>query len=66
VDVMTELRQIGALYASGDVRAGLGKIQSLWAAVPEPKAETLNAYMIVEYGVAFSLKDGDLGRVDKG
>jgi hypothetical protein len=60
VDVMAELRPIGALYSAGDFSAGLGKLKSLWAAVPDPKPDTLNAYLIVEYGIAFALKEGDL------
>jgi hypothetical protein len=60
VDVMAELKPIGALYSAGDFRAGLDKLKSLWAAVPDPKPETPNAYLIVEYGVALSLKGGDL------
>lgn len=60
MDVMAELKPIGLLYSAGDLRAGLRQLRSLWAAVPEPKADTPNAYLIVEYGVAFSLKNQDL------
>jgi hypothetical protein len=56
---MAELRPIGAMYNKGDFRAGLGELTSLWSAVPDPKPETPNAYLIVEYGVALALKDGD-------
>jgi hypothetical protein len=62
---MTELKPIGALYSAGDFRAGLSKLQSLWAAVPEPKNDTANAYLIVEYGVAFSLKENDLDQAQE-
>jgi len=65
LDVMAELRPIGAMYSAGDFPAGLDKLQSLWARVPEPKADTLNAYLIVEYGVALSLKEGDLEKAQE-
>ncbi len=57
---MAELRPIGAKYSAGDFRAGLVELTSLWSRVPDPKPETLNAYLIVEYGVALALKAGDL------
>jgi len=60
VDVMAELRPIGALYSAGNFSAGLGNLESLWAAIPDPKPDTPNAYLIVEYGVALALKEGDL------
>ena len=60
MDVMAELRPIGAKYSAGDFRAGLLELASLWSKVPDPKPETLNAYLIVEYGVALALKEGDL------
>lgn len=60
MDVMAELRPIGAKYSAGDFRAGLYELALLWSRVPDPKPETLNAYLIVEYGVALALKDGDL------
>jgi hypothetical protein len=60
MDVMAGLKPIGALYQAGEFRAGLGELQALWATVPDPKPETLNAYLIVEYGVALSLQDNDL------
>jgi hypothetical protein len=60
MDVMAELRPIGAKYSAGDFRTGLVELTALWARVPDPKPETLNAYLIVEYGVALALKEGDL------
>ncbi|MBI5939072.1 MAG: hypothetical protein HY859_01465 [Caulobacterales bacterium] len=65
MDVMAELKPIGSLYGTGDFQTGLCHLQSLWAAVPEPKADTLNAYLIVEYGVAFSLKVQDLDQAQE-
>lgn len=65
MDVMLELRPIGALYSAGDFHAGLGKLDALWTAVPDPKADTLNAYLVVEYGVAFALKEGDLEKASE-
>lgn len=60
MDVMAELKPIGVMFSAGDFREGLAKLRELWAGIPEPKAETLNAYLIVEYGVALSLKINDL------
>ncbi|WP_404333824.1 hypothetical protein AB2M62_11385 [Sphingomonas sp. MMS12-HWE2-04] len=59
MDVMAKLRPIGAMYSAGDFRGGLVELKSLWSEVPDPKPETLNAYLIVEYGVALALKDGN-------
>jgi len=59
MDVMAELRPIGAMYSNGNYRAGLAELASLWLKVPEPKPETVNAYLIVEYGVALALKERD-------
>ena len=60
MDVMAKLRPIGAKYSAGDYRTGLVELAGLWSSVPDPKPETLNAYLIVEYGVALALKEGDL------
>src|SRR5262249_49877686 len=60
IDVMQELRPIGDKYKSGDLRSGLLLLHDLWSRLPEPKAAVLNAYLIVEYGVAFALKLHDL------
>lgn len=60
MDVMAELRPIGALYSAGAFSEALSKLSSLWAAVPDPKPDTPNAYLIVEYGVALALKEGDI------
>lgn len=57
---MAELRPIGVKFSAGDFRAGLTELRSLWSRVPDPKPETPNAYLIVEYGVALALKEGDL------
>lgn len=60
MDVMAELRPIGSKYSAGDYREALVELTSLWSRIPDPKPETLNAYLIVEYGVALALKEGDL------
>ncbi len=60
MDVMSELRPIGALFTGGDFRTGLRMLHDLWARIPEPRPKTLNAYLVIEYGVAFALKAGDL------
>lgn len=60
MDVMAELRPIGARYSAGDFRTGLVELTAVWSRIPDPKPDTLNAYLIVEYGVALALSAGDL------
>jgi hypothetical protein len=60
IDVMQELKAVGAKYQSGDLRGGLSLLQDLWGRIPEPRSDTPNAYMAVEYGVAFALKVRDV------
>ena len=65
VDVMSELRPIGAIFNEGDFHTGLERLHDLWARIPEPKTQTLNAYLVLEYGVAFALKAGDLDEAQR-
>ena len=60
MDVMAELRPIGSKYSAGVYREAIVELKSLWSRIPDPKPETLNAYLIVEYGVALAFKEGDL------
>ncbi len=60
MDVMSELQKIGPLYTAGECDAGLRAIRQLWQDIPEPKTEISNAYLVLEYGVGFSLKKGDV------
>jgi hypothetical protein len=60
MDVMAELRSIGALFTAGDYSSGSEKLRDLWEKIPEPKTATLNSYLIIEYAVAFALKAGEL------
>jgi hypothetical protein len=60
MDVMKELSPVGEMYKSGDFSGGLKRLRELWEKIPEPKTNTSNAYNIIEYGVAFALKIGDL------
>lgn len=60
MDIMAELQPIGALYTSGNLHEGLERLRLLWTRIPEPKTDTPNAYLIVEYGAALSLKVHDL------
>ena len=57
---MHELKPAGAQYASGEFREALSYLHAFWTRIPEPKVETLNSYMVIEYGVACALKLGDL------
>ena len=65
MDVMSELKEIGALFRGGDFGAGLKKLWDLWIKIPEPKVDTANAYLVIEYGVAFALKAGELDEAQK-
>ena len=60
MDVMAELKPIGVLFTAGNYSGGLEKLHELWARIPEPKTATLNSYLVVEYGVAFSLRAENL------
>ena len=65
MDVMAELKPIGALFSVGEFAEGLKYLRDLWAKIPTPKSDTLNSYFIIEYGVAFALKLGDLGEAQR-
>lgn len=60
MDVMSELREVSGLFRSHDFQSGLLQLRKIWDRIPEPKVDTANAYLVLEYGVAFSLKSGDL------
>jgi hypothetical protein len=65
MDIMSELKEVGVLFRTGDFCTGLKQLWDLWAEIPEPKCDTPNAYLVIEYGVAFSLKSGDLDEAQK-
>lgn len=65
MDVMAELKPIGALFTAGDLIGGLKSLHDLWARIPAPKTATLNAYLVIEYGVGFALKIGDLDEAQR-
>lgn len=56
MDVMSELQKIGVPYTAGDFDAGLNELRQLWQNIPDPKTDTPNAYLVLEYGVGFSQK----------
>ncbi|HBH91239.1 hypothetical protein [Ponticaulis sp.] len=60
MDVMSELRELYDVYNTEDFRSGLQRLRQIWYRIPEPKVDTANAYLILEDGVAFALKCGDL------
>lgn len=60
MDVMSELREVYDVYNTEDFRSGLQRLRQIWDRIPEPKVDTANAYLILEDGVAFALKCGDL------
>ena len=59
-DVVLELKPIDDKYAAGNLPGALLLVHELWAKLPEPKEAVPNAYLILEYGVAFALKLKDL------
>ena len=65
IDVMLELKEPGACYSAGDYSVGLKKIVELWDRIPEPKTETSNAYLVIEYAVAMALKLANLEEAKK-
>ena len=65
MDVMFELDEIDASLETDDFRAALEKIRGVWMRIPEPKTETSNAYLVLEYAVACSLKLGDLDEAQR-
>ena len=58
MDVMSELRKFGPMFKTGDFELGLRDLADLWSKIPTPKTATLNAYLVIEYGVAFALRGG--------
>jgi hypothetical protein len=65
IDVMSELKEVGDCFKTGDLASGLKKLQLIWATVPEPKTDTANSYLILEYAVTFALKMRDLEEAKK-
>lgn len=55
-DVMEELKVVGKRYQDGDLPGSLTLLHEIWNRLPNPRVATPNAYLIVEYGVAFALK----------
>jgi hypothetical protein len=65
MDVMSELREVAGLFRSNNFQSGLLRLREIWDRIPEPKVETANAYLVLEYGVAFSLKSGNLDEAQR-
>jgi hypothetical protein len=65
MEVMSELREVSGFFRSNDFQTGLQNIREIWDRIPEPKVDTDNAYLVLEYGVAFSLKSGDLDEAQR-
>lgn len=65
MDVMAELREVAGLFRSNGFQSGLPRLWQIWDGIPEPKIDTANAYLVLEYGVAFSLKCGDLDEAQR-
>jgi len=56
LDVMEKLKEIGKKFQAGDLHGGLALLRELWEQIPAPQVATQNAYLVLEYGVAFALK----------
>lgn len=65
MDIMSELSPIGELYKNEQFDLGLARLWDLWKRIPEPKVDTPNAYLVIEYGVGFSMKLGKLDEAQK-
>ncbi|MBS0253878.1 MAG: hypothetical protein JSS36_01365 [Proteobacteria bacterium] len=65
MEVMAELREVSVLFRSNDFQNGLERLREIWDEIPEPKVDTANAYLVLEYGVAFSLKSGNLDEAQR-
>lgn len=65
MDVMSELARIDQFFTSRDLDTGSKELWKLWDAIPDPKIDTPNAYLVIEYGVAFALKGGALNEAQK-
>lgn len=59
-DIISELRPIGQLFASGSYGDALLALDRLWCSVPDPKEGMLNSFLIVSYGAIISLKSDRL------
>ncbi len=60
MDVMASLKDVGEQYKAGELSAALCKLQDLWDALPEPKSNILNSFVIIMYAVKISMQVGDL------
>ena len=65
IDVIKELSLIAKYFESREYKIALDKLDILWEMVPEPKNKIPNAYLIIEYAVAFAFKSGDYERAHK-
>jgi len=65
MNVMLELKTVGIAFQAGRFPEALDKISTLWEKIPNPKTEIANSYLVIEYGVAISLKAGDLKTAEK-
>jgi hypothetical protein len=65
MEIMAELREVSVLFRSNDFQNGLERLREIWDEIPEPKVDTANAYLVLEYGVAFSLKSGNLDEAQR-
>jgi len=59
-DVMMQLGGVGELYNRGDYPGGLLRIGEIWDSIPEPKTDTPNSYLLLEYAVKIAMQVGDL------
>lgn len=65
MDVMSKLKEIGALVRISNYLTALDNLQKLWNEIPEPKVDTPNSYLVLEYAVACSIKVKDLDEAQR-
>jgi hypothetical protein len=56
MDVMSELKEAGELFKNGNLEGSMQMVEAIWNTLPQPKEEVPNAYVLIEYAVAISLK----------
>ncbi len=65
MDILFEIKGIVTSFQGSNFDVGLRDLWTLWKKIPEPRINVPNAYLVIEYGVAFSLKVGDLNGAQK-
>lgn len=65
MNVMQNLLSVDQMYVREEFTQGISRINEIWNLIPEPKTEVPDAYMVIEFGVTFALRIGDLEEASK-